>query len=66
MYGKSSISGTSADGPLLDTLEDGTNVSIFGKRRNREYTQVLNVNYIFTNRMSLSTPGPPCLEPSPV
>jgi hypothetical protein len=40
---------------FLDTLEDGTNVSIFGKRRNREYTQVLNVNYIFTNRMSLST-----------
>ena len=40
---------------FLDTLEDGTDVSIFGKRRNREYTQVLNVNYIFTNRMSLST-----------
>ena len=40
---------------FLDILEDGTNVSIFGKRRNREYTQVLNVNYIFTNRMSLST-----------
>jgi hypothetical protein len=40
---------------VLDTLEDGTDVSIFGKRRNREYTQVLNVNYIFTNRMSLST-----------
>ena len=40
---------------FLDSLEDGTNVSIFGKRRNREYTQVLNVNYIFTNRMSLST-----------
>ena len=40
---------------FVDTFEDGTNVSIFGKRRNREYTQVLNVNYIFTNRMSLST-----------
>ena len=40
---------------VLDTLEDGTDVSLFGKRRNREYTQVLNVNYIFTNRMSLST-----------
>ncbi|MBO75600.1 MAG: hypothetical protein CMD33_10035 [Flavobacteriales bacterium] len=40
---------------FLDSLEDGTDVSIFGKRRNREYTQVLNVNYIFTNRMSLST-----------
>ncbi|MAI23515.1 MAG: hypothetical protein CL828_05595 [Crocinitomicaceae bacterium] len=40
---------------FLDSLEDGTDVSIFGKRRNREYTQVLNVNYTFTNRMSLST-----------
>ena len=40
---------------FLDSLEDGTEVSIFGKRRNREYTQVLNVNYIFTNRMSLTT-----------
>ncbi len=40
---------------FLDTLDDGTEVSIFGKRRNREYTQVLNVNYIFTNRMSLTT-----------
>ena len=40
---------------FLDSLDDGTEVSIFGKRRNREYTQVLNVNYIFTNRMSLTT-----------
>ena len=40
---------------FLDSLEDGTEVSIFGKRRNREYTQVLNINYIFTNRMSLTT-----------
>ena len=40
---------------FLDSLSDGTEVSIFGKRRNREYTQVLNVNYIFTNRMSLTT-----------
>ena len=39
----------------VDTLPDGSERSIFGKRRNREYTQVLNVNYIFTNRMSLST-----------
>ena len=39
----------------LDSLEDGTEVSIFGQRRNREYTQVLNINYIFTNRMSLNT-----------
>lgn len=39
----------------VDALSDGSERSIFGKRRNREYTQVLNVNYIFTNRMSLST-----------
>ena len=40
---------------FLDNLDNGTEVSIFGKRRNQEYTQVLNINYIFTNRMSLNT-----------
>jgi hypothetical protein len=40
---------------FVDEAPDGTETSVFGKRRNREYTQVLNVNYIFTNRMSLTT-----------
>lgn len=40
---------------FVDEALDGTETSVFGKRRNREYTQVLNVNYIFTNRMSLTT-----------
>lgn len=40
---------------FVDEAPDGTKTSVFGKRRNREYTQVLNVNYIFTNRMSLTT-----------
>lgn len=39
----------------VDEAPDGMETSVFGKRRNREYTQVLNMNYIFTNRMSLTT-----------
>ncbi len=40
---------------FLDTLESGELTSIFGKRENTELTQVLNLSYIFTNRMSLTS-----------
>ena len=40
---------------FLDTLESGELTSIFGMRENTELTQVLNLSYIFTNRMSLTT-----------
>lgn len=32
----------------------GTVESLFGKRNNKERTQVLNLSYVFTNRMSIS------------
>lgn len=42
---------------LIDSIGDpeGPPISLFGQRENIERTQVLNVNYIFNNRMSLST-----------
>ena len=41
---------------LTDSVSDpeGPPISLFGQRDNIERTQVLNVNYIFNNRMSLS------------
>lgn len=37
----------------LSTLESSS-ISLFGQRDNKEHTQVLNVDYTFNNRMSLS------------
>jgi len=40
---------------FLDSLPNGQTTSVFGNRQNKELTQVLNLAYIFTNRMSLTT-----------